>query len=124
MLVDLKLQTLKTNIFPFGCLNIMFMGFFLQFPPINDCPLYFVNVTTNILVHITYPKKMIKKSLWDKYVSPHTMILIKQMMQVEDVQKTCYKTYITMLSQKMTIIFNKHVLTLHGIYGYTHCNRE
>jgi hypothetical protein len=106
MLVDLKLQTLKINIFPFGCLNIMFMGCFLQCPPINDCPLYFVNVTTNILVHITYPKKMIEKSLWDKYVNPHTIILIKQMMEVEDVQKTCYKTYITMLSQKMIILTN------------------
>jgi hypothetical protein len=62
---------------------------------------------------------MIEKSLWDKYVSPHTITLIKQMAQVEDVQKTCYKTYITMLSQKMIIIFNKHVLTLHGIWLHT-----
>lgn len=42
---------------------------------------------------------MIEKSLWDRYASPHTITLIKQMTQVEVVQKTCYKTYITMLSQ-------------------------
>jgi hypothetical protein len=31
------------------------------------------------------------------------------MTQVEDVQKTCYKTCITMLLWKMIIIFKKHV---------------
>lgn len=62
---------------------------------------------------------MIKKSSWDKYVSPHTITLIKQMTQFEDMQNTFYKTYITMLSQKMIIIFNKHVLTLHGIWLHT-----
>jgi hypothetical protein len=41
MLVDihLKLQTLKENILPFGCLNIIFIVGFLQFLRVNDCPL-------------------------------------------------------------------------------------
>jgi hypothetical protein len=42
--IHLKLQKLKSNILPFGGINIMFMGDFLQFPPINDTPLYSTNI--------------------------------------------------------------------------------
>jgi hypothetical protein len=35
----LKLQINKYNILPFGGINIMFIGDFLQFPLINDTPL-------------------------------------------------------------------------------------
>jgi hypothetical protein len=34
----------KSNILPFGRINIMFMGDFLQFFPINDTPLYSTNI--------------------------------------------------------------------------------
>jgi hypothetical protein len=42
-MIHLKLQKLKYNILPFGGMNIMFMGDFLQFPAINDTPLYSTN---------------------------------------------------------------------------------
>jgi hypothetical protein len=42
--IHLKLQKLKSNIFPVGGMNIMFMGNFLQFPPINDTLLYLTNI--------------------------------------------------------------------------------
>jgi hypothetical protein len=41
--IHLKFQKLKSNILPFGRINIMFMGDFLQFPPIIDTPLYSTN---------------------------------------------------------------------------------
>jgi hypothetical protein len=40
----LKITKTKSNIIPFGEINIMFMGDFLQFPPINDTPLYSTNM--------------------------------------------------------------------------------
>jgi hypothetical protein len=42
--MHLKLQKLKSNILPFGGIKIMFMGNFLQFPPITNRPLYSKNV--------------------------------------------------------------------------------
>jgi hypothetical protein len=43
--MHLKLQILKANILPFGGMNnIMFMGDFLQFPPIIDTPFYSINI--------------------------------------------------------------------------------
>jgi len=59
--IHLKLQKLKPNILPFGGMNIMFMGDFLQFPPINDTPLYLTNIQTNLCIHKTNSKKIISK---------------------------------------------------------------
>ncbi len=42
--MHLKLQKLKSNILPFGGFNIMFMGDYLQFPPIIDTPLFSTNI--------------------------------------------------------------------------------
>jgi hypothetical protein len=42
--IHLKLQKLKFSILPFGGINIMFIGDVLQFPPINDTPLYSTNI--------------------------------------------------------------------------------
>jgi uncharacterized membrane protein SirB2 len=42
--IYLKLQKLKFRILPFGGINIMFMGDFSQFPPINDTLLYSINI--------------------------------------------------------------------------------
>jgi hypothetical protein len=50
--IHLKLQKLKFSILPFGGINIMFMGDVLQFPPINDTPLY----STNIQLIFTFTK--------------------------------------------------------------------
>jgi hypothetical protein len=56
--IHLKLQKLKSNILPFGGINIMFMGDFLHFLPINDTPLY----STNIQLIFTFTKLTQKKS--------------------------------------------------------------
>jgi hypothetical protein len=42
--IHLKLQKLKSNISPFGGMNIMFTDDFLQFSPINDTQLYLTNI--------------------------------------------------------------------------------
>jgi hypothetical protein len=42
--MHLKLQKLKCNILPFGGINIMFMGDFLQFPTITNRPIYSINI--------------------------------------------------------------------------------
>jgi hypothetical protein len=54
----LKLQKLKYNILPFGGINIMLMGDFLQFLLINDTRLY----STNIQLIFTFTKLTHKKS--------------------------------------------------------------
>jgi hypothetical protein len=66
--IHLKLQKIKSNILPFGIINIIFMGDFLQFPPINETSLY----SKNIQLIFTFTKltheKIIGKSLWDNYI--------------------------------------------------------
>ncbi len=42
--IHLKLQKSKSNILSFDEMNIMFMGDFLQFPPITHKPLYSTNI--------------------------------------------------------------------------------
>jgi hypothetical protein len=42
--IHLKPQKLKSNIVPFGAINIMFMGDILYIFPINDTPLYSTNI--------------------------------------------------------------------------------
>jgi hypothetical protein len=42
--MHLNLQKLKSSILPFEGFNIMFMGDFLQFPPITDTPLFSTNM--------------------------------------------------------------------------------
>jgi hypothetical protein len=65
--IHLKLQTLKSSpLQPFGGLNNMFLGDFMQFPPISDTPFY----TSNIKPPLTFTKqtnkkKIIEKSLWE-----------------------------------------------------------
>jgi hypothetical protein len=53
-----KLQRLEFKILSFGRINITFMGDFLQFPPINDTPLY----STNIQPFLTFKKLTQNKS--------------------------------------------------------------
>jgi hypothetical protein len=48
--MHLKLQKMKSSILPFGGFNIMFMGEFLQFPPITDTHHYF-QLASNQLLH-------------------------------------------------------------------------
>jgi hypothetical protein len=60
--IHLKLQKLKSSILPFGGINIMFMGDFPQFPPINDTPLY----STNIQSIFTFTKLIQKKIIGKK----------------------------------------------------------
>jgi hypothetical protein len=42
--MHLNLQKFKSSILPFGGFNIMFMGDFLQFPPIINLPLFSMNI--------------------------------------------------------------------------------
>jgi hypothetical protein len=67
----LKLQKLKYKILPFGGRNIMFMGDFLQFPPIIDTLLYSKNVQPTF----AFTKMTQKKSL-EKVYGKITFIII------------------------------------------------
>jgi hypothetical protein len=59
----LKLQKLKSSpLQPFGGLNIMFSGVFMQFPPISDKPLY----TSNIKPPLTFTKQTQKEKITEK----------------------------------------------------------
>ncbi len=60
--MDLKLQKLKSSILPFGGFNIMFIGDFLQFPPITNTPLF----STNIQPTFTFTNSMQKKKSYVK----------------------------------------------------------
>jgi hypothetical protein len=62
--IYLKLQKLKSSpLQPFGGLNIMFLGVFMQFPPISDTPLY----TYNAKPPLTFNKRNTKrKNHWKK----------------------------------------------------------
>jgi hypothetical protein len=45
------------------------MGDFLQFPPINDTPLYLTNIQPILtFTKLTPKKKVIGKSLWENYI--------------------------------------------------------
>jgi len=56
------LLQITIQILPFGGINIMFMGEFLQFPPINDTPLY----STHIQSIFTFTKLIQKKIIGKK----------------------------------------------------------
>jgi len=59
----------------------MFMGDFLQFPPITDTPLYFINIQLKKEFTFTKStqKKVISKSLWEIYIKLNSVILTEQM---------------------------------------------
>jgi len=78
--IHLKLQKLKSSpLKPFGGLNIMFLGDFMQFPPIGDTPIYTSNFKPSLIFRKQTQKKVIEKSLWDNYVMPNKVILTQQM---------------------------------------------
>jgi hypothetical protein len=70
---------MKSNILPFGGMNIMFTRDFLQFPPITDTPLYSINIQPTFAFTKKTQKKIIGKSLWENYICPNNTILIEQM---------------------------------------------
>ncbi len=76
--IHLKLQKLKSNLLPFGGINIMFMEDFLQFP-ITNTLLYFTNIQPTFTFTKSTQKKVISKSFWENYIKPNSVILIKQM---------------------------------------------
>jgi hypothetical protein len=55
------------------------MGDFLQFPPIIDTLLYSKNVPPTFAFTKVTQKKLIRKSLWENYIHPNSIILIEQM---------------------------------------------
>jgi len=56
--MHLNLQKIKSNILPFSGVNILFMRYFLQFPPITDTSLY----SNNIQPTFAFTKLTQKKS--------------------------------------------------------------
>ncbi len=73
--MHLKLQKLKSSILPFGGFNIMFIGDFLQFPPIIDTPLFSTNIQPTFTFTNSMKKKVIGKSIWENYIRPNNIIL-------------------------------------------------
>ncbi len=63
--MHIKLQMLKSSpLQPFGGLNIMFLGDFMQFPPISDMPFYTSNIKPPLIFTKQTQKKVIgKKSM-------------------------------------------------------------
>jgi hypothetical protein len=59
--IHLKLYKLKSNILPFGGMNIMFMGNFLQFPLLTYTPLYSTNIQQTFAFTKQTPKKLLVK---------------------------------------------------------------
>ncbi len=55
--MHLKLQKLKSSILPFGGFNIMFMGDFLQFPPIINTSLFSIYIQPTFTFTNSMPKK-------------------------------------------------------------------
>jgi hypothetical protein len=67
----------------------MFMGGFLQFPPISDTPLYSINIQpifTFTKLTQFFIKKIIGKSFWENYIWPNNIILTGQMIQNKNIQ--------------------------------------
>jgi hypothetical protein len=78
--IHIKLQKLKSSpLKPFGGLNMMFLGDFMQFPPISDTTLYTSNIKPPLIFTKQTQKKLIEKSLWDNYVMSNKIILTQQM---------------------------------------------
>jgi hypothetical protein len=73
--MHLKLQKLKSNILPFRGFNIMFIGDFLQFPPISDTPSFSTNIQPTFTFTNSMQKKIVGKSIWENYICPNNIIL-------------------------------------------------
>jgi hypothetical protein len=61
VIIHLKLYKLKSNILPFGQMNIMFMVSFLQFPLIINTPLYSTNIQQTFGFTKQTPKTLLVK---------------------------------------------------------------
>ncbi len=70
-----KLQKFKFNLLPFGKINVMFMGDFLQFPPIIDTPLYSINIQLIFTFTKSTQKVVIGKKPWENYIKANNAIL-------------------------------------------------
>jgi hypothetical protein len=80
--LNLKLQKLKSVLQePFGNINTMLLGDFIQFPPVSDTPLYTPNIKPLFAYTKRTQKQVIGKSLWENYVMPNKIILTEQMRQ-------------------------------------------
>jgi hypothetical protein len=61
VIIHLKSYKLKSNILPFGGINIMFMGSFLLFPLITNTPLYSINIQPTFAFTKQTPKTLLVK---------------------------------------------------------------
>jgi hypothetical protein len=52
----------------------MFLGCFVQFPPISDAPLYTINIKPISSFIKQTQKKNTSKSLWENYVTPNMYV--------------------------------------------------
>jgi len=86
------------------------MGDFLQFPPINDTPLYSTNIKSIFTFTQLTQKKVIVKNLWENYIRPNSIILTKQMRQNKDIQ---YATLLENLRTKYILKLDFNVLKTH-----------
>ncbi len=84
-MMHIKLYRFKCNILPFGRINIMFMGIFLQFPLINDTPLYSKHIQLTFSFIKSTQKKVIG-NLWENYIQPNNVIFMEQMRQSKNTQ--------------------------------------
>ncbi len=69
----------------------MFMGKFLQFPPITDTPLFSTNIQPTFTFTKSMQKKIMGKSIWENYFHQKNIILTQQVRQNKDIK------YVTLL---------------------------
>ncbi len=59
----------------------MFLGCFVQFPPISDVPLYTINIKPISSFTKQTQKKNMGKSLWENYMTPIKSLLTQKKMR-------------------------------------------
>jgi hypothetical protein len=64
----------------------MFLRNFVQFPPINDTPLYTTNIKPTLSFTKQTYKKIIGKNVWENHVMPKKIILTRKMQQNNNIQ--------------------------------------
>jgi len=93
--IHLKLQKNNLTFTIWRNQHNVHVGDFLQFSPINDTPLYSINIQPIFTFTKSTQYKFIGKSLWENYIQPNSIILI------EKTKEKKYIQYATLLKKPL-----------------------